>query len=219
MPSLDEVLAAGWDFECQGLDEPTGERWKQYRSRRQPLLVKLTRWSDADGTLLADEYLFDGQSYGSAAEAVGASSLMPEPSAEISKAKAQEALFGIHDAWNVRDIERFLSFCVDDLAYWINVGPGGGHILFGKDQVAQRLRTWDSIESRSVPRDSTFKDGVIRANIEFSMKNLSSGQSFVSVLRQVLMFRDEKICRMEQYFNGPSTVALMAAIKEGSDGP
>lgn len=219
MPSLDEVLAAGWDFECQGLDEPTGERWKQYRSRRQPLLVKLTRWSDSDGTLLAHEYLFDGQSYESAAEAVGASSLMPEPSAEISKAKAQEALFGIHDAWNVRDIERFLSFCVDDLAYWINVGPGGGLILFGKEQVAQRLKAWDTIESRSVPRDFTFKAGVITASIDFSMTNLSTGQSFASGLRQVLMFRDEKICRMEQYFNGPSTAALISAIKEGSDGP
>ncbi len=146
MPSLDEVLAGGWDFECQGLDEPTGERWKQYRSRMQPLLVKLTRWSDADGTLVANEYLFDGQSFDSAAEAVGASRLMPEPSAEISKEKAQEALFGIHDAWNARDIERFLSFCVDDLAFWINDRPGGGLILFGKEQVGQRLRTWDAIE-------------------------------------------------------------------------
>jgi ketosteroid isomerase-like protein len=219
MPSLDEVLAGGWDFECQGLDEPAGERWKQYRSRMQPLLVKLTRWSDVDGTLLANEYLFDGQSFESAAEAVGASNRMPEPSAEISKAKAQEALFGIHAAWNARDIERFLSFCVDDLAYWINVGPRGGLILFGKDQVSQRLKTWDNVESLSVPRDFTFKDGVIRANIEFSMTNLATGQSFVSGLRQVLMFRDEKICRMEQYFNGPSTAALITAIKEGGEGP
>jgi hypothetical protein len=219
MASLDEVLAAGWDFECQGLDEPAGERWKQYRSRRQPLLVKLTRWSDVDGALLANEYIFDGQSFESAAEAVGASRLTPEPSVEISRAKAQDALFGIHDAWNVRDIESFLGFCVDDLAYWINVGPGGGLILFGKEQVRERLRTWDAIESRSVPRDFTFKDGVIRANIDFSMKNVASGQSFASVLRQVLMFRDEKICRMEQYFNGPSTVAVIAAIKAGGDGP
>ena len=219
MPSLDEVLAGGWDFECQGLDEPTGERWKQYRSRRQPLLVKLTRWSDVDGALLANEYIFDGQSFDSAAEAVGASRLMPEPSAAISKAKAQEVLFGIHEAWNARDIERFLSFCVDDLAFWINDRPGGGLILFGKEQVGQRLKTWDAIESRSVPRDFTFKDGVIRANFEFSMKNPASGQSFVSGLRQVIMFRDEKICRMEQYFNGPSTVALIAAIKAGGDGP
>jgi hypothetical protein len=219
MPSLDEVLAAGWDFECQGLDEPAGERWKQYRSRSQPLLVKLTRWSDVDGALLANEYIFDGQSFKSAAEAVGASDPTPEPSVEISRAKAQDALFGIHDAWNVRDIEKFLWFCVDDLAYWINVGPGGGLILFGKEQVGERLRTWDAIESRSVPRDFTFKDGVIRANIDFSMKNVASGQSFASVLRQVLMFRDEKICRMEQYFNGPSTVALIAAIKAGADGP
>ena len=219
MPSLDEVLEAGWDFECQGLDEPAGERWQQYRSKVQPLLVKLTRWSNVDGTLLASEYLFDGQSFENAAEAVGASNQMPAPSIEISKAKAQDALFGIHDAWNARDIERFLSFCVDDLAYWINVGPRGGLILFGKEQVGERLRGWDGVESLSVPRDFTFKDGVIRANIEFSMKNLSSGQSFVSGLRQVLMFRDEKICRMEQYFNGPSTAALITAIKEGSDGP
>lgn len=219
MASLDEVLAAGWDFECQGLDEPTGERWKQYRSKVQPLLVMLTRSSNADGTLVANEYLFDGQSFDSAVEAVGASDLLPEPSAEISKAKAQEALFGIHDAWNARDIEKFLSFCVDDLAFWINDRPGGGLILFGKEQVSERLKTWDAIESRSVLRDSTFKDGVLRANFEFSMTNLASGQSFVSGLRQVIMFRDEKICRMEQYFNGPSTVALMAAIKAGGDGP
>ena len=178
MPSLDDVLAAGWDFECEGIDGPAGERWKQYRSRLHPLLVKLTRWSDPDGALLASEYSFDGYSFESAAEAVGASNLEPKHSGEISKAKAQEALFGIHDAWNERDIERFLSFCVDDLAYWINVGPGGGLILFGKDQVRQRLEPWDNVESRSVPRDFTFKDGVIRANIEFSMKNLSSWAKF-----------------------------------------
>jgi ketosteroid isomerase-like protein len=219
MASLDEVLEAGWDFECQGLDEPAGERWKQYRSKVQPLLVKVTRWSDSDGTHLANKYLFDGQSFESAAEAVGASNRSPMPSAVISKAKAQEALFGIHDAWNARDIERFLSFCVDDLAYWINVGPGGGLILFGKDQIGERLRGWDGVESTSVPRDFTFKDGIIRANVEFSMKNLESGQSFVSDVRQVLMFRGEKICRMEQYFNGPSTAALISAIKGGSDGP
>lgn len=216
MPSLDDVLAAGWDFECEGIDGPAGARWKQYRSRLHPLLVKLTRWSDPEGAQLASEYSFDGYLFDSAAEAVGASNLAPKHSGEISTAKAQEALFGIHDAWNARDIERFLSFCVDDLAYWINVGPGGGLILLGKDQ---RLNSWGNIELRSVPRDFTFKAGVIRANIEFSMRNLSSGESFASDLRQVIIFRDEKICRIEQYFNGPSTFALLTTIKEGLTGP
>jgi hypothetical protein len=73
MASLDEVRAAGWDFECQGINREAGERWKRYRSRSVSSLVKLARWTDTQGTPLPSEYLFDGQFYDNMAAAVEAS--------------------------------------------------------------------------------------------------------------------------------------------------
>jgi hypothetical protein len=78
MPRLDEVLKAGWDFECQGINGLAGERWKRYRSRLLPSLVKLARWCDKQGTPLTSEYLFDGQLYKSVAAAVAVSNEEPE---------------------------------------------------------------------------------------------------------------------------------------------
>jgi hypothetical protein len=77
MPNLDDVLAAGWDFECQGNDAKAGERWKRYRSRLVPSLVKLARWSGEQGTPLSSEYLFDGHFFDNVAAAVEASNKKP----------------------------------------------------------------------------------------------------------------------------------------------
>ena len=77
MPRLDEVLAAGWDFECQGNDGKAGERWERYRSRLLPSLVKLARWSDQSGTPISSNYLFDGHLYDNVAAAVETSNRKP----------------------------------------------------------------------------------------------------------------------------------------------
>lgn len=77
MPSFAQVLAAGWNLESEGIDAKAGERWKRYRSRLLPSLVKLT-WTDRSGAPLAAQYLFAGHVYDNVALAVNASNSEPE---------------------------------------------------------------------------------------------------------------------------------------------
>lgn len=77
MPSFDQVLVAGWTLESEGTDAKAGERWKRYRSRLVPSLVKLA-WTDKSGAPLSPQYLFHGRVYGSVAAAVTASNREPE---------------------------------------------------------------------------------------------------------------------------------------------
>lgn len=83
---------------------------------------------------------------------------------DVSEAQARQILFATHDAWNKREIDRLLSFYVDDLFYWVNMGgPEGGPLTFvGKEQLRLRLQAWDPLESLSVPHYFRFADGVAR---------------------------------------------------------
>jgi ketosteroid isomerase-like protein len=135
---------------------------------------------------------------------------------DVSEEQAKHALFAIHDAWNAGDVERVLSFYVDDLTYWVNMGgPGGGPLtILGKDQFRLRLKGWDGLESLSVPNQFRFKAGIVRANVEFSVRNPQTGQGFSSSYRQALMFRGEKISRMEQHHDAPAASVFMSLMKK-----
>ncbi len=61
MITTEEITRAGWTYENQGRDSKHFERWKRYRSRKCPALIKLERWSDASGAPLATHFLVDGR--------------------------------------------------------------------------------------------------------------------------------------------------------------
>jgi ketosteroid isomerase-like protein len=135
---------------------------------------------------------------------------------DLSEEQARQILFATHDAWNKREFDRLLSFYVDDLIYWVNMGgPEAGPLtIAGKEQLRLRLQAWDPFESLSVPQHFRMAEGVARANIEFFVKDLRSGQSHSSTFRQVATFRDNKISRMEQYHDAPALLAFMAMVRK-----
>jgi ketosteroid isomerase-like protein len=135
---------------------------------------------------------------------------------EITEPIAMDLLFGIHDAWNKRDLERLLSYFVDDMTYWTTIGgPNGGPLtIVGKDGFRKRLEGFLLLDSLSVPNEYDFRNGVAQVRVEFYVRDPQSGYSLASSYRQKLRFRDGKVLRMEQHHYAPAASGFEALLKK-----
>jgi hypothetical protein len=86
--------------------------------------------------------------------------------------------------------------------------------ISGKEQLRLRLQAWAPLEFLSVPHHFRFEAGVARASVEFYIRDPRSGQSHSSTYRQIALFRDNKISRMEQYHDAPALLAFMAMMRK-----
>jgi ketosteroid isomerase-like protein len=132
----------------------------------------------------------------------------------ITEARARELLYGVHDAWNKRDIEGLLACYVDDLTFWANVGgPDGGPLIFtDKTAFRSHLLAWKDFDCLSVAHNFHFAGGIGRSNVEFYIRDPRSGLQHASTFRQVATFRDNGILRLEQYHDAQALAAFMSLM-------
>jgi ketosteroid isomerase-like protein len=133
----------------------------------------------------------------------------------IREARARELLYGTHDAWNKRDIERLIALYVDDMTFWANVGGAEGGPLTISDKATFRshLLAWKDFECISAPQNFRFDSGVGQANVEFYIRD-KSGLQFAASYRQVATYRDDRILRLEEYHDAKALAAFMAMLSQ-----
>jgi ketosteroid isomerase-like protein len=135
---------------------------------------------------------------------------------QVTEEQARQVVFSIHDAWNRRDLERMLSFYVEDLTFYANLGGpnGNGLTIAGKENFRESIQRWSRLECLSVPQLFRFESGVARTSVEFFIRDPESGQSHSSTYRQFATFRDSKILRMEEYHDAAALMAFMSLLKK-----
>lgn len=140
----------------------------------------------------------------------------------ISEARARELLYGIHDAWNQRDIEGLLSCYGDEFTFWANVGGPDGAPLTFTDKTAFRAHLLSLVhfDCLSVPHNFHFDDGIARSNVEFYIRDPNSGLRHASTFRQIGTFRDNLILRLEQYHDAQALSAFLSLLaSDAADEP
>jgi ketosteroid isomerase-like protein len=137
----------------------------------------------------------------------------------ISKVRARELLYAAHEAFNRRDIEGLLNLYVEDMVYWTNFGnaDGGPLTIEGKDNMRAFVALWAGLQSLSVPDDFRFVDGVGHASAEFFMKDPKTGHDHSAMFRQVITYRDDRICRMEEFHDAQAMMAFVAMLGPSQD--
>ena len=135
----------------------------------------------------------------------------------ISEARARDLLYGVHDAWNARDIEGLLACYGDEFTFWANVGGPDGAPLIHTDRAAFRahLLSMVDLDCLSVPHNFQFADGVGRCSVEFYIRDPASGLQHSSTFRQVGTFRDGLIFRLEQYHDAKALAAFLSMMAGG----
>ena len=128
--------------------------------------------------------------------------------------RARELLYALHDAWNARDLERLISYYVDEMTHWSNVGgPDCGALsIIGKDAFRAYLEATSVMESISVPHNFRFAGGLGRASVEFYVRDSKTGHRHTGTYRQVVSYRDDKILRIETYHDAKALTAYCELI-------
>lgn len=140
----------------------------------------------------------------------------------ISRERARDLLYGVHDAWNKRDVEGLLACYGDEFTFWANVGGPDGTPLTFTDKTAFRahLLSLVDFECLSVPHNFQFADGVGRCNVEFYIRDPASGLKHCSTFRQIGTFRDGLILRLEQYHDAQALAAFLSLMSsDTADAP
>jgi ketosteroid isomerase-like protein len=128
---------------------------------------------------------------------------------------ARDVLDAAHDAWCKGDIERLLSYYVDDLTYWCNAGSLDGvpYVIEGKQPYRTFLRSIAAVaESASVTEQFQFEDGIGRARVEAYIRHRRTGHTLSGTYRQVVTFRGRKILRLDEYHDAAKMAAFWRMV-------
>ena len=128
---------------------------------------------------------------------------------------ARDVLDATHDAWCKGDIERLLSYYVDDLTYWCNAGSldGTPYVIEGKQDFRTFLRSIAAVaDSGSATDHFHFEDGIGRAKVEAFIKHRRTGHMLSGSYRQVVTYRGRKILRLEEYHDAAKMAAFWRLV-------
>lgn len=143
---------------------------------------------------------------------------------KLDEHTARSVLDAAHDAWCKGEIERLLSYYVDDCTYWCNAGSldGTPFVVEGKQAYRTFLRSITSVaESASVIEHFQFEDGVARAKIEAYIRHLRTGHVLAGSYRQIVTYRGRKIVKCEEYHDAAKMAAFWRLVTsdETADDP
>jgi ketosteroid isomerase-like protein len=137
------------------------------------------------------------------------------PLKKLDAHTAREILDGSHNAWSRGDIERLLSYYVDDVTYWCNAGSLDGvpYIVEGKAGYRTFLRSIVSVaESATATEHFTFEDGIARAKVEAYIRHRRTGHTLSGSYRQIVTFRGRKILRVEEFHDAAKMAAFWRMV-------
>jgi ketosteroid isomerase-like protein len=118
--------------------------------------------------------------------------------AETAKAIVEAA----HAAWNERNLDGMLNHYVEDLIYWSNAGgPDNTPLtIFGKSGFRDLLGYVLEVSDSSTSIEAfTYEDGLARVQVSAYIKHRPTGLDLSGNFRQVLHFRDFRICKHEEF--------------------
>lgn len=130
-------------------------------------------------------------------------------------AKAVQLLEAAHAAWAAADMDALLRYFTDDLEYQINAGTEDGRPLhlIGKaefDDFWRPLMT--QMTTRTSPGRLVLSDNVGRVQVDVWLKHRLTGFVLTGSYRQILTFRGELICRIEEYHDAAKLNAFWSVV-------
>lgn len=134
---------------------------------------------------------------------------------KLDEHMARSLLESSHDAWCKGEIERLLSYYVDDCTYWCNCGSldGSPFIIEGKPHYRTFLMSISSVaESASVIEHFQFEDGVARVKAEAYIRHRRTGHVLSGTYRQVVTYRGRKILRTEEFHDAAKMAAFWRMV-------
>jgi len=137
------------------------------------------------------------------------------PLRKLDEYMARSLLEATHNAWCNGDVERLLSYYVDDCTYWCNTGSldGTPFIVEGKQPYRTFLRSIASVaESASVIEHFQFEDGIGRAKVEAYIRHRRTGHVLAGSFRQIIIYRGRKIARCEEYHDAAKMAAFWRLV-------
>lgn len=135
---------------------------------------------------------------------------------ELDATSARELLDATYNAWSRGDVDAVLAQYTDDLTFWSNLGGADGEpiTIVGKEAFAKFVRELaDTLEGASAMDHFSFADGIARATIEHYIRHKKTRLAMTGSYRQVTMFRDGKIARVEQYHDAARTAAFWRLVE------
>lgn len=116
-----------------------------------------------------------------------------------------------HACWSAADVAGMMDCCHDDFSLYLNsAGPDGGPLrLYGKQDVASFLSPIAEVaESVTVPLVINYRDGVLRTQVDATVRHRATGHTLRSTYRQVIQFYGSKLIASEEFHD----VAMMRAF-------
>lgn len=134
----------------------------------------------------------------------------------INEIVAKAILDEAHRAWSVGDVEGVLQTYTDDIFYQCNAidlrSPPA--IIVGKPAMRAFLQPIASItECMSVTESFQFHSGIGRARASCFLKHRASGHTLTTTYRQIVMFRQMRISRMEEFHDAAKLAAFFRLIE------
>lgn len=122
----------------------------------------------------------------------------------------------VHRAWNAGDIDAVLRMYTEDIWFQRNsrdfeTPPS---VINGRNAMGtflQGLR--EKVEGMAVLESFQFHSGIARSRVSYFLKDRKTGESLTATYRQIAMFRDMQISRMEHFHDAAQLSAFFRLIE------
>lgn len=148
------------------------------------------------------------------------SALMPSPSsprAQVSEKHALETLEAAVAAWNARDLRALAEFYTPDITYWMNWGgpDNGSREISGRQALIRHFADIRDATQSNIKLTRYRVDGNnLKAHFEVRWRDQATGLGHFATCRQLIAFAGGRICRIEDYQDGPAMQAFWSLNAE-----
>lgn len=136
---------------------------------------------------------------------------MPRVNFDTAKAILED----VHRAWSAGDIDATLRTFTDDIWFQRNApdSESAPLIILGREMMEVFLRTINAkTTGMAVLKSFQFHAGIGRASVSYFLKDRDTGQTLSGTHRQIVMFRQMQISRMEQFHDAARLAAFFRLI-------
>jgi ketosteroid isomerase-like protein len=133
----------------------------------------------------------------------------------LNEHTAKIILDAAHRAWSDGDLGRLLGLYTEDIDYLCNtVDPDGPPLkLRGRESMEAFLSPIVAVsECLSVTDGFQYHAGIARVRIACSIKHKQTGHSVSGTYRQIVMFRNSQICRLEEFHDAAKMAAFWRLV-------
>jgi len=126
----------------------------------------------------------------------------------LTKAEAFQATETYHQCWSNADVQGMMNLCHPDVELKLNnAAPDGGtlHMVGRLDIAAFLLPILDWASCTNVPLHLTYRDGVVRTQINAQLRHRRTGHTAHGTYRQIVQFHGSKIISLDEFHD----VAMM----------